>query len=282
MTDDFMPRAEDYRYEIKRRAHFFMNSEDESLYFTNELKKKHPLENMRGVVSQPQPNQWKIQALRGWLSERPLKPNPQDSAFIRESIQKILASLDVVMDREKGKLDPLSKTSASKLPWGTAIAAGPGSATSTGREELLFECITKQDAILGAVNKQNRQQTLLNKITILNQAISGYQQDISSLRSTLNDLENRILTVEMKIAEAPGSAEKLGEIVSKQKESKKETEDKISEFQQLIVENRKKISDLTKEMEDIAAEEEGGPSRKRKLAETSPEDAQDNNLSVGV
>jgi len=270
LTDDFMPRADDYRYEIKRRAHFFMNSEEESQYFTNELKKKHPLENMRGVVSLPQPNQWKIQALRGWLSERPLKPNPQDSAFIRESIQKILGSLEVLLDREKIKMDSSIKTSAGKMPWGTASASGPGSATASGKEDLLLECINKQDAILGAVDKQNKQQTILNKITILNQAVSGYQQDISSLRSTLNDIENRILTVEMKIAEAPDSAEKLGEIVSKHKDSKKETEGKVSELQQLIAENRNQITELTTEMESLANEsdEEVESSRKRKHDET--------------
>lgn len=278
LTDDFMPRAEDYRYEIKRRAHFFMNSEEEALYFTKELKKKHPLENMRGVVNLPQPSQWKIQALRGWLSERPLKPNKEDSSFIQESMQRILESLEIVVDREKIKLENSSLKSASKMPWGTANATGPGAASTNGKEELLVECVTKQDAILGAVHKQNRQQTILNKITILNQAISGYQQDISSLRSTLNDMENRILTVEIKIAETPDAAEKLGEIVSKQKDAKYEVEEKVKELQRLISENRETISELTKEMEeagDSAGEEEETPTRKRKLEESGDEGKED-------
>mmetsp|Transcript_112766 Transcript_112766/g.324093 ORF Transcript_112766/g.324093 Transcript_112766/m.324093 type:complete len:577 (-) Transcript_112766:135-1865(-) len=274
LTDDFMPRAEDYRYEIKRRAHFFMNSEEEALYFTKELKKKHPLENMRGVVNLPQPSQWKIQALRGWLSERPLKPNKEDSAFIQESMQKILESLEIVVDREKIKLENSNLKSASKMPWGTANASGPGAASTTGKEELLVECVTKQDAILGAVHKQNRQQTILNKITILNQAISGYQQDITSLRSTLNDMENRILTVEMKIAESPDTSERLVAIVSNQKEAKSEVEEKVKELQMFIEENRKTISDLTKEMEEIGeqVEEEETPNRKRKLEETGDDE----------
>lgn len=274
LTDDFMPRAEDYRYEIKRRAHFFMNSEEEALYFTKELKKKHPLENMRGVVNLPQPSQWKIQALRGWLSERPLKPNKEDSAFIQESMQKILESLEIVVDREKIKLENSNLKSASKMPWGTANASGPGAASASGKEELLVECVTKQDAILGAVHKQNRQQTILNKITILNQAISGYQQDITSLRSTLNDMENRILTVEMKIAEGPDASERLIAIVSSQKEAKNEVEKKVKELQGLIEENRKTISDLTNEMEEVGeqVEEEETPNRKRKLEDTGDEE----------
>lgn len=274
LTDDFMPRAEDYRYEIKRRAHFFMNSEEEALYFTKELKKKHPLENMRGVVNLPQPSQWKIQALRGWLSERPLKPNKEDSAFIQESMQRILESLEIVVDREKIKLESSNLKSASKMPWGTANASGPGAASTTGKEELLVECVTKQDAILGAVHKQNRQQTILNKITILNQAISGYQQEITSLRSTLNDMENRILTVEMKIAESPDAAERLLAIVSNQKEAKNDVEEKVKELQGLIEENRKTISDLTKELEEVDEqdEEEETPNRKRKLEDTGDEE----------
>lgn len=274
LTDDFMPRAEDYRYEIKRRAHFFMNSEEEALYFTKELKKKHPLENMRGVVNLPQPSQWKIQALRGWLSERPLKPNKEDSAFIQESMQRILESLEIVVDREKIKLESSNLKSASKMPWGTANASGPGAASTTGKEELLVECVTKQDAILGAVHKQNRQQTILNKITILNQAISGYQQEITSLRSTLNDMENRILTVEMKIAESPDAAERLLAIVSNQKDAKNDVEEKVKELQGLIEENRKTISDLTKELEEVDEqdEEEETPNRKRKLEDTGDEE----------
>ncbi len=282
LTDDFMPRAEDYRYEIKRRAHFFMNSEEEALYFTKELKKKHPLENMRGVVNLPQPSQWKIQALRGWLAERPLKPNKEDSSFIQESMQKILESLEIVVDREKMKLENSALKSASKMPWGTANATGPGAASTSGKEELLVECVTKQDAILGAVHKQNRQQTILNKITILNQAISGYQQDISSLRSSINDMENRILTVEMKIAETPDAAERLGEIISKQKEAKNEVEDKVKELQQLIEENRQNIADLTKEMEEVGdvVEEEESPTRKRKFEESADEEKEDEDDNI--
>lgn len=270
LTDDYIPRAEDYRYEIKRRAHFLMTVEDESLYFTKDLKKKHPLENMRGVVSLPQPAQWKTQALRGWLSERPLKPNKQDSAFMQESIQKILESLEDVMDREKVKLEQSTKKSASKMPWGTANAAGPGAAAA-GDGELMVECITKQDAVLAAVNKQNKQQSILNKITILNQAISGYQGEVASLRSTISDLDNRILQVEMKIAEAPAGADKLGEIMSKQNESKKEHEEQVKELQQVIEEKRNEIMQLTKEMEEFAAAQEDVSSRKRKHDESTEE-----------
>jgi hypothetical protein len=267
-TDDFMPRAEDYRYEIKRRAHFFMDVEEESQYFTKDLKKKHPLENMRGVVSLPQPAQWKIQALRGWLSERPLKPSKWDSAFIQESIQKIRESLEIVIDREKVKLELSPKKSATKMPWGTGNASGPGAASSGDSEGLIFECITKQDAVLAAVNQQNRQQSILNKITVLNQAIAGYQAEIVSLRTTLSDVENRILQVEMKMAETPGAAEKLGAIVVKQNESKKETEQQVKELQQLIKENRSKIGQLTNEMEELAVAADEA-SRKRKHEETT-------------
>lgn len=268
LTDDFMPRAEDYRFEIKRRAHFFMHSEDEALFFTRDLMKKHPLENMRGVVSTPQPNQWKIQALRGWLSERPLKPNKQDSAFIRDSIQKVLNSLMVVLDREKVKTEDPALKKARKMPWGTAGATGPGAASVSDKEETLMECIVKQEALLGAVAKQTNQQSLLNKVTVLNQAITGYQQEISSLRSTLNDLENRILTVEMKIAETPAAEERLNAILNKQKDAKAATETEIAKFQQLIDENRKKIDEYNENIDELYNADDGALSRKRKHEET--------------
>eukprot|EP00429_Kryptoperidinium_foliaceum_P018238 CAMPEP_0176044978 /NCGR_PEP_ID=MMETSP0120_2-20121206/22325_1 /TAXON_ID=160619 /ORGANISM="Kryptoperidinium foliaceum, Strain CCMP 1326" /LENGTH=552 /DNA_ID=CAMNT_0017378383 /DNA_START=86 /DNA_END=1744 /DNA_ORIENTATION=- len=267
LTDDFMPRAEDYRYEIRRRAHFFMNVDEEADYFTKDLKKKHPLENMRGVVQLPQPAQWKIQALRGWLSERPLRPNKEDSAFIQESMQKIMESLDVVMEREKVKTENSAKKPGMKMPWGTAHAAGAGMGD---KDDMLYECLNKQDAVLTAVNKQNKSQTILNKITILNQSIAGYQQEISSLRSTLNDVENRIMTLEMKVAEAPAGAGKLNEMIAEQKGSKDETLGKIKDLQDKIEEHREEIATLTKEMEEmsVVTEDDVSGSRKRKLDET--------------
>eukprot|EP00934_Nitzschia_sp_Nitz4_P008486 Nitzschia sp. Nitz4//scaffold154_size52827//19130//21215//NITZ4_006775-RA/size52827-snap-gene-0.2-mRNA-1//1//CDS//3329537305//8476//frame0 len=276
LTDDFMPRAEDYRYEIKRRAHFFMHNEEETNYFVRELHKKNPLENMRGVVSIPQPNQWKIQALRGWLAERPLKPNEQDMAFIREGIAKIVSSLMAVIDREKDKVEDLAKEKTRKMPWGTASATGPGAALGTDdKEGMLVASISKQESLLQAVSKQTSQQSLLNKITILNQGISSYQQEISSLRSTLNDLENRMLTIEMKIAETPSAEERLKVILAKQQETKDSTEAKIAEWQAKIDDNRSKIETMTAEMDSAAAQDAAiaePPTKKTKIEEIETAD----------
>ena len=43
LNDQYIPKAEDYKQEIKRRAHYFMNDEDESKFYTEELKRPHPL-----------------------------------------------------------------------------------------------------------------------------------------------------------------------------------------------------------------------------------------------
>jgi hypothetical protein len=265
MTDDYIPRAEDYRYEIKRRAHFFMNVEEEADYFLKELKKKHPLENMRGVVQLPQPAQWKIASLRGWLTTRPLRPTKEDSTFISESMQIIMDSLQAVLAEQKAKEEISKKSSGPKMPWGTG-------GDSTARGGLIHEAIHKSDAVLEAVSKQNKSQAIVNKITILNQTITGYQQDISSLRSTLNDIANRILTIEMKIAENPDSTERMSKLIADQQASKEDTENKIKGIEDLIAETREQIADMTKEMEELsaAAEESVTESgRKRKLEESS-------------
>jgi hypothetical protein len=264
MTDDYIPRAEDYRFEIKRRAHFFMNVEEEADYFLKELKKKHPLENMRGVVQLPQPAQWKIHSLRQWLATRPLRPSKEDSAFISESIQIILESLEAVMEEQRIK-EESSKKSSSKMPWGT----GAGARTKDG---LIHEAIHKSDAVLEAVNIQNKSQVVVNKITILNQTITGYQQDITSLRATLNDIANRVLTIEMKIAENPDSAERLIALLGEQKSTREETEGKIKGFEDLIAEIRQQIADMTKEIEELSAaveESTNESGRKRKLDDSS-------------
>jgi len=262
MTDDYIPRAEDYRFEIKRRAHFFMNVEDEADYFLKELKKKHPLENMRGVVQLPQPAQWKIHSLRQWLATRPLRPSKEDSVFISESMQIILESLEAVMEEQKIK-EESSKKSSSKMPWGTGAGA-------RSKDGLIHEAIVKSESVLEAVNMQNKSQGVVNKITILNQTIAGYQQDIATLRTTLNDVSNRILTIEMKIAENPDAAERMIALVTEQKTSKEEIEGKIKGFEDLIGEIRQQIADMTKEIEELSAAvdestSEGG--RKRKLEE---------------
>jgi hypothetical protein len=273
LADDYIPRAEDYRFEIKRRAHFFMNVEEETQYFTRELKRKNPLENMRGIIHLPQPNQWKLQALKAWLYERPFKPNKQDSTFLHESIKTFLDALAVVLQNEPQATETPGKKSSGKGAWKSSDADSEGSnedgpESSKRRETLLLECISKQDAILGAVTKQTQQQTILNKVTVLNQAITGYQQEISSLRSTLNDMDNRILTVEMRIAEAPESEQRLSLIVAKQQEAKNGNEAKLKELQQLILENRTKIEVHTNEMDALEVVDSVGSvhnSRKRKL-----------------
>ena len=267
MTDDYIPRAEDYRFEIKRRAHFFMNVEEEADYFLKELKKKHPLENMRGVVQLPQPAQWKIFSLRQWLATRPLRPSKEDSAFISESMQIILESLEAVMEEQRIR-EESSKKSSSKMPWGT----GAGARTKDG---LIHEAIHKSESVLEAVNMQNKSHGVVNKITILNQTIAGYQQDITSLRSTLNDVANRILTIEMKIAENPDTAERLIALVTEQKATKEDIEGKIQGFEDLIGEIRTQVADMTKEIEELSAAVEDSTSeagRKRKLDETAIKD----------
>jgi chromosome segregation ATPase len=226
-----------------------------------------------------------LQALKGWLSERPLKPNQQDATFLRLSIKKYVDALNIAIQNDSQVTDtPVKKLSRVKTEWASSDTNSVGSnhsgpSSSKRRETLLFECITKQDAILGAVTKQTQQQTILNKITVLTQAISGYQQEISSLRSTLNDTDNRILKVEMRIAEMPESEERLSLIVAKQQEAKNQTEVKLKEFQQLILESRSKIESNSKELDEleVAIPPDGSPStsRKRKFGEDTEEDGSD-------
>jgi DNA repair exonuclease SbcCD ATPase subunit len=210
--------------------------------------------------------------------ERPLKPNKQDAAFLHESINKFLDALNTVVQKEmaQGVLDttPSSKRVPHqiKLPWATSDTNSVGSnhsgapSSSKRRETMLLECISKQDAILSAVTKQTQQQTILNKVTVLTQAITGYQQEISSLRSTVNDTENRILTVEMRIAEAPESEQRLSLIVAKQQLAKDQAEAKLKELQQLISEARQKIEGHTNELDELEdADDSPSKSRKRKF-----------------
>lgn len=219
VTEDYIPRADDYRFEIKRRAHFFMNVEEEVTYYTHEMKLKNPLENMRGIVSLPQPNQWKLQALKLWLNERPLKPNHKDAEFLTTAIQKCIDALKVAVSNDPSLSQSLSgnKRHSSVLlnmldPSMGTIGGPPGGAS-------LGQIMSKQDSILNALRTQTKQQALLNKITLLTQSCMGYQQELASLRSTGNEIESRILNVEVKIAETPsGSHDGLKAIIAKQED----------------------------------------------------------------
>lgn len=270
LIEDYIPRAEDYRFEIKRRAHLFMNSEEEVQYFLRELKQKHPLENMRGVVQTPQPAQWKIASLRQWLSARPLRPLKEDSVFISESMTRIKESLETLMDKQKVK-EESSKKSAMKMPWGTGA---PPDSTPGSRDDLITECINKSDVVLEAVGKQGKAQLIVNKITIINQSITGYQHDITSLRSVLTDVENRILNIRMKIIEYPEKTGEMGELLEDHKATKDATESQIKDLQDLIAASRENIAVLTKDMEEASAAVEefvgGENQRKRKLEDTAP------------
>jgi hypothetical protein len=257
VTEDYVPRAEDYRYEIKRRAHCFMNAEDQVTYYVQDLKIKNPLENMRGVVSLPQPNQWKLQALKSWLIERPLKPDDKDSEFLKDAIQQCMDALtDAVSKDPTLTQGSLGKRASSAILTGSDLL-GTATLDAPGSRLSLMEVIAKQDAILGAVSRQAKQQTILNKVTILTQSNMGYQQEVISLRSTLNDIENRIMTVEMKIAETPSAEPSLKNIISKQEERKSEIDAKIEELESQIASGKSKIDFLNKELqefEDAAAD----------------------------
>eukprot|EP00533_Pseudo-nitzschia_delicatissima_P009961 CAMPEP_0116113604 /NCGR_PEP_ID=MMETSP0327-20121206/19592_1 /TAXON_ID=44447 /ORGANISM="Pseudo-nitzschia delicatissima, Strain B596" /LENGTH=581 /DNA_ID=CAMNT_0003606963 /DNA_START=137 /DNA_END=1882 /DNA_ORIENTATION=+ len=248
VTEEFMPRAEDYRYEIKRRANYFMNMEEQKNYYLQDLETKNPLENMRGIVTLPQPAQWKVHALKQWLAERPLKPDERDSKFLKASIKKCTNALNEAVMKDPSLTQHGVKRTASMMLASSDLHDLTGDAP-------LLQVLAKQDAILGAVKKQNQQQSILNKITILTQSIMGYNQEISILRSTHNDIENRILTVEMKIAENSDAEEGLKKLIAKHEERKAEVDTKIQELETKIAGVRVEIDEHNEALEAIDVEE---------------------------
>ena len=76
------------------------------------------------------------------------------------------------------------------------------------------------------------------------------------------------MTVEMKIAEVPTSEDRLKVILTKQVNAKAETETRIKELHKQVEEGKKKVAELTAELEVFSREkEEGQESRKRKFGE---------------
>jgi len=256
VTEEFMPRAEDYRYEIKRRANYFMNMEEHKNYYVQDLDSKNPLENMRGIVTLPQPAQWKVHALKQWLSERPLKPDERDSQFLSNSIKQCTNALNEAVVKDPSLTQHGVKRTASMMLAASELSSAfhDGSVVHGALVDAngpLMQVLAKQDAILGAVKKQNQQQSILNKITILTQSIMGYNQEISILRSTHNDIENRILTVEMKIAETPSAEEALKKLITKHEERKAVVDSKIVDLEDKIAAVRVEIEEQNEELETI-------------------------------
>ena len=262
VTEEFMPRAEDYRYEIKRRANYFMNMEEQKNYYIQDLETKNPLENMRGIVTLPQPAQWKVHALKQWLAERPLKPDDRDSKFLHASIKKCTNALNEAVLKDPSLTQHGTKRSASMMlaasELSTAFHDGSVHGGLVDANGPLMQVLAKQDAILGAVKKQNQQQSILNKITILTQSIMGYNQEISILRSTHNDIENRILTVEMKIAENPDAEEGLKKLIGKHEKRKAEVDAKIRDLEEKIAGVRIEINEQNDAIENIDNLDEKG------------------------
>jgi hypothetical protein len=79
----------------------------------------------------------------------------------------------------------------------------------------------------------------------------------------------------------PESEERLSLIVAKQQEAKNQTEVKLKELQQLVVESRSKLESHSKELDEleVAIPQDGSPStnRKRKFGEDT--EAHPSNLS---
>jgi chromosome segregation ATPase len=232
---------------------------------------KHPLENMRGVVSHPQPNQWKLQSLKSWLIERPLKPDAKDADFLKGAIQKCMDSLSEAVTKDPSLAQgTLGKRVSSVMLTGSDLLGTSTLDGAAGRASLM-EVISKQDAILGAVSRQAKQQTILNKITILTQSNMGHQQEVSSLRSTVNDIDNRIMTVEMKIAETPSAEASLKKIIAKQEERKVEVEEKIKELEEEILSVKKEIDGHNKELLELENEYDAIPENKKLKTDHEPE-----------
>ena len=253
VTEEFMPRAEDFRYEIKRRANYFMNMEEQKSYYVQELEIKNPLENMRGIVTLPQPAQWKVHALKQWLAERPLKPDERDVKFLNTSIKQCTKALTDAVIKDPTLTQHGVKRSATMMLSGEITSALTEGNLTGGP---LMQVLAKQDAILGAVKKQNQQQSILNKITVLTQSIMGYNQEISIKQSTLGDIQNRILTVEMKVAENPAAEEGLKTIIAKHEASKSEVESQIKLLEEKIADVRAQIDTQNEALNTIDDEEE--------------------------
>jgi len=253
VTEEFMPRAEDFRYEIKRRANYFMNMDEQKSYYVQELEMKNPLENMRGIVTLPQPAQWKVHALKQWLAERPLKPDERDTKFLNASIKQCTKALTEAVMKDPTLTQHGVKRSATMMLTGELTSALTDGALTGGP---LMQVLAKQDAILGAVKKQNQQQNILNKITVLTQSIMGYNQEISIKQSTLSDIQNRILTVEMKIAENPAAEEGLKAIVVKHESSKTEVESQIKVLEDKVAAVRADIDAQNETLKTIDDKDE--------------------------
>lgn len=279
VTEEFMPRAEDYRYEIKRRANYFMNMDEQKNYYVQDLDTKNPLENMRGIVTLPQPAQWKVHALKQWLTERPLKPDERDSKFLQASIKKCTNALNDAVLKDPSLTQHGIKRTASMMLAASELTSvlHDGSVVPAALVDAggpLMQVLAKQDAILGAVKKQNQQQSILNKITILTQSIMGYNQEISIFRSSHNDVENRILTVEMKIAETPSAEEGLKKLIAKHEERKAGIDSKIRDLEEKIAGVRAEIDgqndamnaiDDADEVEVVPVAAEEPPMKKAKI-----------------
>jgi len=281
VTEEFMPRAEDYRYEIKRRANYFMNMEEQKNYYVQDLDSKNPLENMRGIVTLPQPAQWKVHALKQWLAERPLKPDERDSKFLMASIKKCTNALNEAVLKDPSLTQHGIKRTATMMLAASELTSAfqvDGSVFQGGLVDAngpLMQVLAKQDAILGAVKKQNQQQSILNKITILTQSIMGYNQEISILRSTHNDIETRILTVEMKIAESSKPSEGLKKLIEKHEERKVEVDIKIKELEEKIAAVRVEVDGHNDDLTNIdisAAEAEAASSVMPVVTEATEEE----------
>jgi hypothetical protein len=281
VTEEFMPRAEDYRYEIKRRANYFMNMEEQKNYYVQDLDSKNPLENMRGIVTLPQPAQWKVHALKQWLAERPLKPDERDSKFLMASIKKCTNALNEAVLKDPSLTQHGIKRTATMMLAASELTSAfqvDGSVLQGGLVDAngpLMQVLAKQDAILGAVKKQNQQQSILNKITILTQSIMGYNQEISILRSTHNDIETRILTVEMKIAESSKPSAGLTKLIEKHEERKAEVDTKIKDLEEKIAAVRVEVDGHNDDLTNIdisAAEAEAASSVMPVVTEASEEE----------
>jgi len=88
---------------------------------------------------------------------------------------------------------------------------------------------------------QPHENDVMSKITTLTQGIMTFNHEISILRNTHNNIEGRILMIEMRIAENPDAEDGLKKLIAKQLEYKADIDSKIKNIEDKIADIQSKI-----------------------------------------
>ncbi len=144
LSASYIPNGESLKFEIMRRAHFFLNEIPKN-------EKDHPLKYKNNHVRMPQPSNWKQWKCVDWLKQRPAPLDGNDKRFLSKKINQYRVIVSELLEENAVNEQTMNQAGSSRRHlfahgWG-GIIPWVRLAHIFSEDEFRAGFLTKDDAL---------------------------------------------------------------------------------------------------------------------------------------